>query len=458
MSLAVVGISHRTAPVEVRERLAFSRADVPGALQRLVGTGTSSEAVLLSTCNRTEIYFIGSNGEAEATVRRLLEEQWTGPQPLSGFLYAQRGRAAVDHLFRVTSGIDSMILGEPQIQGQVRDAYRIAADSATEGPTVVGPVLNRLFQSALGVGGRVRSETDVGMGAASISSAAVELAKKIFGSLDGRRALVLGAGEMSEVTLECLRSEGVQSCVVANRSFDRAAELAERWQGRAVHWESLGEELPRADIVICSTAAPHPVLTRERLRAALPGGAKRPLCIIDIAIPRDVEPRVGDEANVFLYNIDDLQQIVDDSLGRRRGEIPAAEAIITGAADEFWSWYVSLAAVPTIRDLREHGESLRRAEVERALRRLGHLSPEDREAVEALTRSLMNKLLHAPTVRLRKAAGNGRGVSVLDTVRYLFELDRNPGADMAADQEDDAPDETGSSRPTHRLQPDEDPT
>jgi glutamyl-tRNA reductase len=300
------------------------------------------------------------------------------------------------------------------------------------------------------------------MGAASISSAAVELAKKIFGSLQGRRALVLGAGEMSEVTLECLRSEGVKSCVVANRSFDRAIELAERWQGRAVHWDALGEELPQADIVICSTAAPHPVLTRDRLRGALPGGAKRPLCVIDIAMPRDVEARVGDEPNVFLYNIDDLQQIVDDSLGRRRGEIPAAEAIITAAVEEYWSWYASLAVVPTIRDLREHGEALRRAEVERALRRLGHLAPEDRAAVEALTRALMNKLLHAPTVHLRKAAGNGRGISVLDTVRYLFELDRMTADHVESGDSDDVPTDEEREHdplsPPHRLQPDENPT
>lgn len=432
MSLAVVGISHRTAPVGVRERLAYSRAQVPGVLRRLIGSGVSGEAVLLSTCNRTELYFTADDtARAEEAVHALLAEQWSEPEPLASFLYARRGRDAAEHLFRVSSGIDSMILGEPQIQGQVREAYRLAAEAADADGPVVGPVLNRLFQSALGVGGRVRTETEVGMGAASISSAAVELARKIFGTLRGRHALVLGAGEMSEVTLECLRAEGVQSCVVANRSFDRAVELADRWRGRAVHWDALGDELPRADIVICSTSAPHPVLTLARLKKALPSGAKRPLCIIDIALPRDVEAAVGDEPNVFLYNIDDLQQIVDDSLGRRRREIPAAEAIITSAVDDFWSWYTGLAVVPTIRQLRDHGESLRQAEVDRALRRLSHLSEDDRQAVEALTRSLMNKLLHSPTVRLRGAAGNGRGLHVLDTVRYLFELDgaREPGGE-----------------------------
>ena len=451
MSVAVVGISHRTAPVEIRERLAFSRSEIPTVLARVVGSGASSEAVLLSTCNRTELYFSAADEAAgEAAARGILAGQWEEPQPISTYLYAHRGRAAVDHLFRVTSGVDSMILGEPQIQGQVRDAYQVASEVARGEEAVVGPLLNRLFQTALRVGGKVRSETEVGMGAASISSAAVELAKKIFGTLKGRHALVLGAGEMSEVTLECLRAEGVQSCVVANRSFDRAAELADRWQGRAVHWEALGEELPRADIVICSTAAPHPVLTLSRLRSALPAGAKRPLCIIDIAIPRDVDVRVGDEPNVFLYNIDDLQQIVDDSLGRRRREIPAAEAIIAEAVEEYWSWYTGLAVVPTIRDLRDHGEALRAAEAERVLRRLSHLSDEDRGAVEALTRSLMNKLLHAPTVRLRKAAGNGRGIAVLDTVRYLFELDRH---EQVADDSMESGGGVDDPAPDSRLRP-----
>lgn len=459
MSLAVVGISHRTAPVEVRERLAYSRAEVPPALTRLVGTGATDEAVLLSTCNRTELYFSAHDeAAAESAVRALFAEQWEEPQPLASFLYTRRDRAAVDHLFRVTSGIDSMILGEPQIQGQVREAYQLASAAGKGGAAVVGPVLNRLFQTALNVGGRVRSDTEVGMGAASISSAAVELAKKIFGSLKGRHALVLGAGEMSEVTLECLRSEGVQSCVVANRSFDRAVELADRWQGRAVHWDALGTELPGADIVICSTAAPHPVLTLQRLRAALPAGAKRPLCIIDIAIPRDVDVQVGDESNVFLYNIDDLQQIVDDSLGRRRREIPAAEAIISSAVEEFWGWYTGLSVVPTIRELRDHGESLRRAEVERVLRRLSHLSDEDRDAVDALTRSLMNKLLHSPTVRLRRAAGNGRGLDVLDTVRYLFELDRGIAAHDHPSEPEVGEDRPDPSDSRHRLKPDENQT
>lgn len=432
MPLAVVGASHRTAPIELRERFAFGRTELPAALLELAEDG--SEAVVLSTCNRTEVYLSlpdGSEGveHARALLASRIDAE-TGEA--ARFFYEHRDRHAAEHLFRVASGLDSMILGEPQIQGQVKEAYATAREVAGADGPVVGQALHRLFQTAFSIGGKVRSETGLGIGAASVSSAAVDLSKKIFGSLKGRRALVLGAGEMSETTLECLRGEGVRTAIVANRTWERARELAERWGGEAIHWEDFGRALPEVDIVICSTAAPHPVLTVDRLRAALPNGPRRPLCIIDIAIPRDVEPAVGDQPNVFLYNIDDLQGIVDANLGRRRAELPAAEQIVLRGVDDYWAWYSGLAVVPTIRALRDRGEALRQAEVERALRQLSHLSPEDQLAIDALTRSLVNKVLHAPTARLREAAGNGRGTGVLDTVRYLFELDagpREPGAE-----------------------------
>jgi glutamyl-tRNA reductase len=427
MPVAVVGASHRTAPIELRERLAFARAELPGALAALAHE-PGAEAVILSTCNRTELYLAtGDGGEAIERAEAMLAARiGVSREQAAQWLYVHRDREAAHHLFRVAAGLDSMIVGEPQIQGQVRDAYTAAREAVAGPEPAVGPALNRMFQTALGVGGRVRSETGLGVGAASVSSAAVELAKKIFGSLRGRRALVLGAGEMSEVTLECLQGEGVETAVVANRTFERARELAERWGGAAIHWEGFAGALAHVDIVICSTAAPRPVLTLERFRQALPRGARRPLCIIDIAIPRDVDPAVADQKNVFLYNVDDLQGIVDASLDRRRAELPAAERIVERGVEEFWGWYASLAVVPTIRALRDHGERVRQDELERHLARLRHLSDDDRAAVDALTRSLLNKLLHAPTARLRDAAGNGRGTGVLDTVRYLFELDTAP--------------------------------
>ncbi|HEX6038458.1 glutamyl-tRNA reductase [Longimicrobium sp.] len=432
MPLAVVGASHRTAPIELRERFAFGRTEIPGALVELSADG--SEAVILSTCNRTEVYLALPDGSDGVEHARALLSARIGAEgnEAARYFYVHRDRQAAEHLFRVSSGLDSMILGEPQIQGQVKEAYATAREVASDDGPVVGQALHRLFQTAFSIGGRVRSDTGLGIGAASVSSVAVDLTKKIFGSLKGRRALVLGAGEMSEVTMECLRAEGVRTAIVANRTYERARELAERLGGEAIHWEEFGRALPEVDIVICSTAAPHPVLTVDRLRSALPSGPRRPLCIIDIAIPRDVEAAVGDVENVFLYNVDDLQGIVDANLGRRRAQLPAAESIVLGGVDDFWAWYSSLAVVPTIRALRDRGEALRQAEVERALRSLSHLSPEDQLAIDALTRALVNKVLHAPTARLRQAAGNGRGTGVLDTVRYLFELDagpHEPGAD-----------------------------
>ncbi|HST58157.1 MAG TPA: glutamyl-tRNA reductase [Longimicrobium sp.] len=426
MPLAVVGASHRTAPIELRERFAFGRTEVPGALMELSADG--SEAVVLSTCNRTEVYLSlpdGSDGVDHARALLSARIDAAGNEG-ARYFYEHRDRQAAEHLFRVASGLDSMILGEPQIQGQVKEAYATAREVSGQDGPVVGQALHRLFQTAFSVGGKVRSETGLGIGAASVSSAAVDLSKKIFGSLKGRRALVLGAGEMSEVTMECLRGEGVRTAIVANRTYERARELAERLGGEAIHWEDFAKALPEVDIVICSTAAPHPVLTVERMRSALPHGPRKPLCIIDIAIPRDVEAAVGDEPNVFLYNIDDLQGIVDANLGRRRSELPAAEQIVLRGVDDYWAWYSGLAVVPTIRALRDRGEAVRQAELDRALKALSHLSPEDQLAIDALTRSLVNKVLHAPTARLRQAAGNGRGTGVLDTVRYLFELDGGP--------------------------------
>lgn len=431
MPVAVLGLSHQTAPVEVREHFAFGHHELPSALCRVVEAGMADEAVLLSTCNRSELYLMLADERRGVDELRALAASHARelPERLTPYLYFRRDRAAVEHLLRVTAGLESLILGEPQIQGQVRSAYNVAREVVSGRGAVVGAGLNRLFQTALATGGRVRSETALGMGAASVASAAVELAKKIFGSLKGRQVLVLGAGEISEATLECLRAEGVHEPVVASRTLERAARAAERWGGRAIPFDEVYTSMATADIVVGSTAAPHPVLTLEQFRRVFPRGTPRPLCIIDIAIPRDAEPALGHEPGVFLYNVDDLRQIVDSSLERRRAELPRAETIIAEGVAEFWSWYTALAVVPTIQELRGHGEALRQAELAKLSRRLTHLAPHDREAIDQMTRSLLNKLLHAPTVRLREAAGNGRGTTVLDTVRYLFELDHAETAD-----------------------------
>lgn len=424
MSLAILGVSHRTAPIEVRERFVFSRADALAALALLRASGAAHEAVLLSTCNRTEVYAdIEAGGEGRAVAERILADR-AGPLPEAAkeYLYWLEGRDAVRQLFRVTAGLDSMVLGEAEIQGQVRESYEYAALAPVE-PPFAGPVLSRLFQTALSIGGRVRSETELGRGSASVPSVAVELARKIFGSLRGRKVLVLGAGDTAELAVEALAREGVHGIVVANRTRERAQALAERLGGSAIGFDDLATALRGADIAVSSTGAPHAVLTLDTVRRAFPVGPPRPLFIIDIAVPRDVEPDVGKERNIFLYNIDDLQQIAGHTLHRRGEALPAAERIVTEGADEFWRWYSSLDVVPVIRSLRERGERVRQEELARTLQRLSHLGNEDRAVVEELSRRLLNKLLHTPTVHLRRGAANGRSETLIEAAREMFGLE-----------------------------------
>lgn len=419
----VIGLSHHTAPVEVREHFAYSDPEARDALRALAHAPGVGEAVLLSTCNRTELYVHGDTDAGVAHAYTLLEQRARGiDDVLGGYLYERRDQEAVRHLFRVVTSLDSMVLGESQIQGQVKGAYE-SARSLDE--RVTGPVLSRLFEQALRVGGAVRSATALGAGAASVPSAAVQLAKKIFGSLEGRRALILGAGEMSELALECLRAEGARSIVVANRTEGRARVLVERAGGTAIPFDRLAHALNETDIVATATSAPHPVLTEKLVREALPRGARSPLCIIDMALPRDVEAGVGGIHNVFLYDLDDLHQIVDDNLARRRSELPRAENIIDSAVEEYWSWYSSRRAGPLIRELRERAEQRRRAELDRLLARMPDLPEAQRQALDELTRRMVNRMLHGPTVRLREAAANGDGADIVRAARHLFALDED---------------------------------
>jgi glutamyl-tRNA reductase len=424
MSLAVVGISHRTAPVDVRERFVVDAQASAAALRELAAVGCS-EAVLLSTCNRTELYLRAEEAQPDVSVigaRVLTDHAGMLEGDADRYLYTLHDERAVEHLFRVVASLDSMILGEAQIQGQVKAAYELAVQS-TNGHFVVGPVLARLFESALRVGGRVRSETKLGTGAASVPAASIELARKIFGSLRGRSALVIGAGEISELTMRCLRADGVRDITVANRTLARGAEVARRLDARAVSFQELPALLASVDIVASATAAPHAVLTRALVEGALQNGRRSPLLILDLALPRDVEHDVGEMSSVFLYDIDDLSQVVEGNLARRRSEIGVAEQIIQGGIHEFWAWYRGRNVVPLIRQLRGRAEELREVETARALRALRHLSPADREAVENLTRQLLNKVLHSPTARLREAAAEGREGEIADAARYLFGLD-----------------------------------
>ena len=424
MAVIVLGVSHHGAPLDVRERLAFASREVLPALELLRQRAGVREGVLLSTCNRTELYLVEGETEAAGAAWDILSRRLGSDASQYG--YVRRDREAAAHLFRVAAGMDSMVVGEAQIHGQVRDAWEVSRAES-------GAVLNRLFQSALLTGGRVRSETKLGHGALSVSSAAVQLSKKIFGALAGRRAMVLGAGEMAELALASLQEEGVQAAIVANRTFERAQALADRYGATAVHYDEAWVALADVDLLLCSTASSRPVVNVERVRDAVERRGHRPLCILDIALPRDVEPAVGQLENVYLYDLDDLHAVVNASVERRRSELPAAEVVIAEEVETFWSWVAGLSAVPVLMQLREEMNRVRERELKVAMRRLGDLTPDQRVVVEQFAQSLTNKFLHEPSVRLRAAAANGRGLGVVDAARYLFALDERPASSPGAD-------------------------
>lgn len=429
MALIVAGVNHTTASIEMREKLAFRSSEAVAELARLREAGISREGVVLSTCNRTEIYLIQGHDDAYSEISTILSARLGADA--APFTYVYRDRDAVAHLFSVASGLDSMILGEAQIHGQVKEAWEHCRAEA-------GPLLNRLFQSALLTASRARTETGIGRGAASVSSAAVQLAKKIFGSLSGRRAMILGAGDAAEIALKCLLDEGVKVAIVANRTHDKARALAKEHGATAMHYDACWDAVADVDVLLCSTASPVPVVTVDRVRERIEARGDRPLCILDIALPRDVESAVGELGNVFLYDLDDLKAAAAANIERREEDVPAARRVIAEEVTKYWEWVAGLAAVPVVRDFREEMERLRAAELATTMRRIGPLSPEQTEALEHFSRSLMNKFLHEPSVRLRAAAANGRGLGVVDAARYLFALEGKTKADEPEKISDDA--------------------
>jgi glutamyl-tRNA reductase len=423
VALIVAGVSHVTAPIEVREKLTLRPQESTRELARLRELGLIREGVILSTCNRTELYAVENGRDVLPEVSSLLSQRLGSDA--SQFVYARRDREAAAHLFGVAAGLRSMILGEAQIHGQVKEAWEQCRSES-------GPILNRLFQTALLAASRAREETGIGRGAASVSSAAVQLAKKIFGGLSGRSAMILGAGDVAELALECLQKEGVRVAIVANRTHERAQALAERHGAAAMHYDQCWESLRDVDLLICSTASPVPVVTVSRVRGSIEARGDRPLCVLDIALPRDVETAVGELGNVFLYDLDDLRAAAAANLEQRAEDIPAAQAIVAAESEKFWDWVAGLAAVPVVREFREEMDRLRSTELAAALRRLGPLTPEQAEAIEYFSKSLMNKFLHEPSVRLKAAAANGRGLGVVDAARYLFALEKKPAATQDA--------------------------
>jgi glutamyl-tRNA reductase len=438
MSLAVFAITHQTAPIEVRERFAFTPQAGQSLLRQLVVNEMAAEAVLLSTCNRTELYLHLPSSRCPVVLLRLLSRYaGLGDADAKQYIVRRYDREAAQHLFRVASGLESLVLGEAQIQGQVRDALDVA-NAGTEA-RVVGPVLSRLFQTALRVGAQVRTDTQLGAGAGSIASTAVHAARQALGSLEGRTVLVIGAGEMARLALACLSKERGTRVHVANRSVARARALAERSGAEAIELADIERVLPHADVVISATSAPHPVLTAAQLRSAQVQG-ERPRTILDLAVPRDVEPAAAEVPGVRLFTTDDLNHRMQQNLERRQAMVPTAERIVGEGVDEFWSWYGAREVVPVIRGIRDQAESVRRRETDRCLDRLRHLPEEDRRAIEELTRRLMNKVLHTPTVRLREAgAANTVPAKFVDAARYLFDVVAEPAGPPEAEAVPDGP-------------------
>jgi glutamyl-tRNA reductase len=418
MRLFAVGLSHRTAPVDLRECVDFARGGVDAALSALASRGIGREVVVLSTCNRAEIYAVGETDATAEGVGRFFSEYHKLPHAqVAEHLYMRRGPEAARHLFRVAAGLDSLVVGEPQILGQVKAAYSTASDLH-----YTGTLTNRLFHSAFAAGKRVRAETGLGEGAVSVSYAAIALARKIFGHLKGRSVLILGAGEMAKLTGVHLQAQQVKTITIASRTLAAAESLAARLGGRAVPWAALDAALAEADIVITATGAPEPVLTRTRMEDVMRPRRNRPIFIIDIAVPRDVDPAVGNLDQIFLYNIDDLQTIVKENLARRGGELLRAEEIVEEEVARFTSWLQSREIVPTVVALRQRFEAIRQGELSRLQPKMASLPPDARARIDDITRLIVEKLLLTPTEQLKALNDEATAVTYADALNRLFRL------------------------------------
>ena len=416
--IVLLGVNHKTAPVEVREKLALKEEETP-PLQLFSELSCCREVVFLSTCNRVEIIACTDNPESLAEVRNL----WTGRAGLGRedterCLYEYHGQEAVKHLFRVAASLDSMIVGEPQILGQLKDAYRQAAKAGS-----AGPILNRLLHRAFSVAKRIRTETRIASQAVSISYAAVELAKKIFGDLKGKNALLIGAGEMAELAAQHLKTNGVSGLAVANRTLERAVDLAKTLGGTAVSLDELEEELVRADIVISSTGAPNVVVTADQVKSIMRPRRHRLLFFIDIAVPRDIDPAVNSIENVYLYDIDELKEVVEENRAEREKEARKAGRMVEEEVIKFLGWMDSLDIVPVIRQLMAKGEEVRKQELEKSLKGLGDLNKKQRKAVEALTKSIVSKLLHHPVTSIKQCREMEHGDEIIAAACRLFNLE-----------------------------------
>lgn len=421
MRLWVTGLNHKTAPVAVRERLAFAPHDLPAALRELCRECPVTEGLILSTCNRVEIAVSAEDEEnPQSSVEMFLEKfRQNGHDTLRPYLYQFEGREAVRHLFRVAASLDSMVVGEPQILGQLKQAYFVAKETGT-----VSGFLDTVVTRAFTVAKRVRTETEIGASAVSVSYAAVELAREIFGDLQNHKVLLVGAGKMSELAARHLRRSGA-TILVTNRTRERASEMAEIFQGKAVEYERLFSVLPEVDIVITSSGAPHYILTRERMKEVLQARKNRPMFLIDIAVPRNIEPEVNELDNVFLYDIDDLQRVVDTNLKGRVNEAEEADRIVSEEVERLEGWMRTREVVPLIVHLQTYLEGIRASEYERLRKKLGPLTPEQEESIEALTKSIVNKIAHGPIAELRNSVHAPHALPVPEVIKRAFRLKEN---------------------------------
>jgi glutamyl-tRNA reductase len=428
-SIVLTGLSHHTAPVELRERVAVPNGRLEGALRDLLALPGVREGVIVSTCNRVEVIACGADGDALARELPpfLVRSHGAAGPDVESRLYVHRDRDAVRHLFRVAASLDSMVVGEPQILGQLKEQYARAAELGSS-----GPVLHRCFHRSFAVAKRVRTGTQVAERAVSVGSAAVGLAREIFDRLDDKAALLLGAGAMGELTSRQLLAHGIGSLMVASRTFERAVRIARALHGTAIPYDRMLRHLPFADLVVSAVDAPEPVLRTSDIETALRERRGRPMFLIDLAVPRSLEPAINDVDGAYLYDIDDLEQVVAANQDARAWEARRAEAMIEGEVESFWTWLRAREAAPTIAALRERIEHIRSVQLERHAGLLATLDPAERAAVDRLTRAIVNGILHGPVTALGRHAGAG-GVDarVMEAVRALFDLDDDPGSDDA---------------------------
>jgi len=431
MELIVIGLNHKTAPIEIREKLAFQEAEIEKALCQVKSLPSLKENMILSTCNRVEIYAVAREPEkAILDLKNFLSRYHSFPlKEFEKNLYLLIREEAVRHIFRVASSLDSMVVGEPQILGQIKSAYNTSSEYKTS-----GLILHRLLHRAFHVAKRVRTETKIGNNAVSVSFVAVELAKKIFGTLEKKTVLLIGAGEMCELAAQHLVSNGVEKVLVANRTYERAVTLAQEFKGESIPFEEIVQGLKRVDIVISSTGSPQYLLRHEQISKVIKDRKQKPIFFIDIAVPRDIEPKVGDIDNVYLYDLDDLQEVVNANIQDREKEAKKAEAIVQDEVIKFIHWYQSLEVTPTVIALRKKFEEIRTRELEKTLSLHPNFSEKERQSLEALTSAIINKILHDPLTRLKQVDEEAMADLYLDALRTLFQLSEK--LDMEKKKED----------------------